>query len=181
MTDLTDQHIISSILEKTGILENKSLLVEIIEDELKLEMMERFDVVEIKPTDDNDPLTYGLDASTYFDLYCASKIQPRFYKTITSAQRSTLLPDLPPIAESVPGYDINAWIGMFGPAGLPKPIVEKLYGEVTRSLKKPDLAKQMADQGVEPWLATPQEFAARLRTDYDQLGRAFKIIATPKK
>ena len=88
MTDLTDQHIISSILEKTGILENKSLLVEIIEDEIKLEMMERFDVVEIKPTDDNDPLTYGLDASTYFDLYCASRIQPRFYKTITSAQRS---------------------------------------------------------------------------------------------
>ena len=88
MTDLTDQHIISSILEKTGIHENKSLLVEIIEDEIKLEMMERFDVVEIKPTDDNDPLTYGLDASTYFDLYCASRIQPRFYKTITSAQRS---------------------------------------------------------------------------------------------
>ena len=51
-------------------------------------MMERFVVVEIKPTNDNDPLTYGLDASTYFDLYCASKIQPRFYKTITSAQRS---------------------------------------------------------------------------------------------
>ena len=56
--------------------------------EVKLEMMERFDVVEIKPTNDNDPLTYGLDASTYFDLYCASRIQPRFYKTITSAQRS---------------------------------------------------------------------------------------------
>lgn len=88
MTDLTDKHIISSILEKTGILENKSLLVEIIEDEIKLEMMERFDLVEIKPADDNDPLTYGLDASTYFDLYCAGRIQPRFYKTISSAQRS---------------------------------------------------------------------------------------------
>jgi len=88
MADLTDQDIISSILEKTGILENKSLLVEIIEDEIKLEMMERFDVVEIKPHNDNEPLTYGLDASTYFDLYCANKIQPRFYKTITSAQRS---------------------------------------------------------------------------------------------
>jgi tripartite-type tricarboxylate transporter receptor subunit TctC len=100
---------------------------------------------------------------------------------VTSARRSTLLPDLPPIAESVPGYDINAWIGMFGPASLPKPIVDKLYAEVTKSLKKPELAKQMADQGVEPWLATPQEFAARLRTDYDQLGRAFKIIGTPKK
>ena len=88
MADHTDQDIINSILEKTGILENKSLLVEIIEEEVKLEMMERFDVVEIKPTNDNDPLTYGLDASTYFDLYCASRIQPRFYKTITSAQRS---------------------------------------------------------------------------------------------
>jgi len=88
MTELTDQDIISSILEKTGILENKSLLVEIIEDEIKLEMMERFDVVEIKPHNDNEPLTYGLDASTYFDLYCAGRIQPRFYKSITSAQRS---------------------------------------------------------------------------------------------
>lgn len=100
---------------------------------------------------------------------------------VTSARRSTLLPDLPPIAESVPGYDINAWIGAFGPAGLPKPIVDRLYGEITKSLKKPELAKLMADQGVEPWLATPQEFSARLRTDYDQLARAFKIIGAGKK
>jgi tripartite-type tricarboxylate transporter receptor subunit TctC len=99
---------------------------------------------------------------------------------VTSARRSSLLPDLPPLADSVPGYDSNAWIGMFGPAKTPKPIVDKLYGEATKALKKPELARQMADQGVEPWMATPQEFAARLRSDYDMLARAFKIIGTPK-
>ncbi len=88
MTNLTDQDIIQTILEKTGIIENKSFLIEIIEDELKLEMMERFDVIEIEPTNENEPLTYGSDASTYFDLYCAGRIQPRFYKSISSAQRS---------------------------------------------------------------------------------------------
>ena len=88
MEENTNQDIINSILDETGILENKSLLVEIIEDEIKLEMMERFDVVHIKPKNVNEPITYGIEASTYFDLYCASKIHPRFYKTITSAQRS---------------------------------------------------------------------------------------------
>ncbi len=101
---------------------------------------------------------------------------------VTSAKRSSLLPDLPTVAEAgVPGYDSNAWIGAFGPARTPRPIVDKLYSEITKSLKKPEFAKQLADQGVEPWLATPQEFGARLHSDYDQLARAFKIIGAPAK
>ena len=101
---------------------------------------------------------------------------------VTSAKRSSLLPDLPTVAEAgVPGYDSNAWIGAFGPARTPRPIVDKLYSEITKSLKKPEFAKQLADQGVEPWLATPQEVGARLHSDYDQLARAFKIIGTPAK
>ena len=99
---------------------------------------------------------------------------------VTSARRSTMLPNVPTIAESgLPGYDMNAWIGAFAPAKTPKPIVDRLHGEINKALKKPELVKQMADQGVEPWPATQQEFAARLRTDYDLLARAFKIIGTP--
>ena len=101
---------------------------------------------------------------------------------VTSAKRSSLLPDLPTVAEAgVPGYDSNAWIGAFGPARTPRPIVDKLYSEITKSLKKPEFAKQLADQGVEPWLATPQEVGARLHSDYDRLARAFKIIGAPAK
>lgn len=88
MRALTENEIINAVLDKTGILENKSLLVEIIEDELRLEMMERFNLIEVKPTNTNEPITYGEDACTYFDLYCAGRIQTRFYKTITSSQRS---------------------------------------------------------------------------------------------
>ena len=101
---------------------------------------------------------------------------------VTSARRSTLLPDLPTIAEAgVPGYDINAWIGAFAPARTPRVIVDRLYGEISKTLKKPEFARLMADQGMEPWPATPQEFAARLRNDYEQLARAFKIIGPQAK
>ena len=100
---------------------------------------------------------------------------------VTSGKRSSLLPDLPTVAESgVPGYDINAWIGAFAPARTPRAVVDKLYGEISKSLKKPELTKQMAEQGVEPWQAPQQEFAARLRSDYDLLARAFKLIGPPK-
>ena len=100
---------------------------------------------------------------------------------VTSGKRSSLLPDLPTIAESgVPGYDINAWIGAFAPARTPRAVVDKLYDAISKSLKKPELAKQMAEQGVEPWQAPQQEFAARLRSDYDLLARAAKLIGPAK-
>lgn len=97
---------------------------------------------------------------------------------VTSARRSSMLPNSPPIAEAgLPGYDVNAWIGAFAPAATPRPVVERLHGEIEKVLKKPEIAKQMNDQGVEPWPATQPEFAARLKTDYEQLQKVFKLIA----
>lgn len=96
---------------------------------------------------------------------------------MSSATRSTLLPEIPTIAESgVPGYDMNSWIGAFAPAGTPKAITDRLHAEMNRILMKPDLARQMADQGVEPWIATQAEFGARLKSDYEKLQKIFKII-----
>jgi tripartite-type tricarboxylate transporter receptor subunit TctC len=100
---------------------------------------------------------------------------------VTSARRSSILPDVPPIAETVPGYDSNAWIGAFGPANLPRPVVDRLHAEIAKALKKPEIGKMMADQGIEPWLTTPQEFSQRLRSDYEQLAKAFKIIRSTGK
>jgi tripartite-type tricarboxylate transporter receptor subunit TctC len=100
---------------------------------------------------------------------------------MTAASRSTILPAVPTIAEAgVPGYEMNSWIGVFAPANTPRAITDRLYSEMSRILKQPEPARQMADQGVEPWLGGQAEFAARLRSDYEKLQKVFKIIGSPK-
>ncbi len=61
------------------------------------------------------------------------------------------------------------------------PVTERIYNELTRALKRPEIVKQLSDQSLEPWIATQQEFAKRLRADYEKFQRIFKIIGTPAK
>ena len=75
---------------------------------------------------------------------------------------------------------MDAWVGAFAPAKTPKAIVDRLHDEFNRVLKKPEFAKQMAEQGVEPWVATQSEFVAQMKSDYEKYGKVFKIIGTPK-
>ena len=99
---------------------------------------------------------------------------------VSSSRRSTILPNVPTIAEAgVPGYEVNPWIAMFAPAGTPKAITDRLLVDVTRALKKPDVAKQLTDQSLEPWISTQQEFAARIKTDYEKFRKIYQIIGTP--
>ena len=85
---------------------------------------------------------------------------------VTSAERSKHAPDLPTVAESgFPGYQQLQWYGLFGPAGLPAPVVERLNAETVRALKHPDVAKQLSAQGLEPAPGTPAELAAVLKAD----------------
>jgi tripartite-type tricarboxylate transporter receptor subunit TctC len=99
---------------------------------------------------------------------------------VTSATRTKILPDVPPIAETgLPGYDMNPWIGAFAPVKTPKPVLDRLHAELTKVLKKPETAKVMAEQGVEPWPSSPQEFANRMKSDYEKYQKIFKIIGTP--
>jgi len=70
---------------------------------------------------------------------------------VTSLQRSTLMPDLPTIAESgVPGYDLSGWISLFAPAGTPAPVVEKLNAEIAKALLHPDVRSRLLDLGADP-------------------------------
>jgi tripartite-type tricarboxylate transporter receptor subunit TctC len=99
---------------------------------------------------------------------------------MSSAHRSSILPNVPTIAESgVPGYDMNPWIGAFAPAGTTKAITDSLLAEINKALRKPEVVKQMADQALEPWIGTQQEFSARLKTDYEKFQKIFKIIGAP--
>ncbi|MBO0758902.1 MAG: tripartite tricarboxylate transporter substrate binding protein [Bradyrhizobiaceae bacterium] len=90
---------------------------------------------------------------------------------VTEDKRSSLLPDVPTVAETLPGYEMAVWYGAFGSAGLPQAIVERLNAEIGRILYLPEVKKSMADIAVEVATSTPQELADRTRTDAEKWGR----------
>jgi tripartite-type tricarboxylate transporter receptor subunit TctC len=94
---------------------------------------------------------------------------------VASAQRSATLPDVPTIAEAgVPGYEMNPWIGVFAPAATPREIINRVNAEINKALKQPDVSQNLASQALDPWSSTPEEFDARIRTDYEKYA---KLIA----
>ncbi|MDB5866654.1 MAG: hypothetical protein JWO70_4460 [Betaproteobacteria bacterium] len=96
---------------------------------------------------------------------------------VTTAKRVLSAPNIPTIAESgLPGYEMNPWIALFGPAGLKRDLVERLNGVVNKALAEPEVAKTMVTQGLEPWSGTPEQLAARMRTDLDKFARLIKSI-----
>ena len=85
---------------------------------------------------------------------------------VTSAKRSKLVPDLPAIAETVPGYDVRGWFGLYAPARTPPEIVTKLYTEAKRAMNAPEVIQRTNREGAEVVANTPQEFAAELKAEY---------------
>ena len=95
---------------------------------------------------------------------------------VTSDKRVDAFPDLPTIAEAgVPGYEFTAWIGTFAPAGTPKPIVDRLNTEINKVLKSPEVAQNLKSQTLEPMIMTPEQFAKRLKSDYDKYEKVVKL------
>src|SRR5258706_1439910 len=76
----------------------------------------------------------------------------------SGTKRSALLPDVPTIAETVPGYESQNWWGLMAPAGTPQPIVERLYGAVSDVLQSKETGKRMEGEGAETVRMTPPEF-----------------------
>jgi tripartite-type tricarboxylate transporter receptor subunit TctC len=90
---------------------------------------------------------------------------------VTEDKRSSLLPDVPTVAETLPGYEMAVWYGAFGPAGLPQTVAERLNAEIGRILYLPEVKKSMGDIAVEVAASTPQELADRTRIDAEKWGR----------
>lgn len=93
---------------------------------------------------------------------------------VNSSEPVRVLPGIPPIAATVPGYEMTPWIGVFAPAGTPKAIIDRLHAEIGRILKLPDVEKNLVNQALEPSLATVDQFNARLRADYEKYGRLIR-------
>ena len=77
----------------------------------------------------------------------------------TTAKRSPAAPDVPTVAETVPGFEATTWFAMFAPAGTPKDVVAKINTEMQRVFKLPDVVDKLKTLGLEPWISTPDELA----------------------
>jgi tripartite-type tricarboxylate transporter receptor subunit TctC len=94
---------------------------------------------------------------------------------VLSATRSSFAPDYPTVAESgFPGYEIDLWFGLMGPARTPQPVLARLNAEVNRILQAPDLRAKFAAQFYEPLGGTPERFAAAIRSDMERYAKAIR-------
>jgi tripartite-type tricarboxylate transporter receptor subunit TctC len=94
---------------------------------------------------------------------------------VTSPQRSPTAPDVPAIAETLPGYDASTWHGLFAPAGTPRALVEKMAGDVKRIYETPEVQAKLKEIGAVPSPMTPDrfaEFGAAERRRYQEIVKA---------
>lgn len=95
---------------------------------------------------------------------------------VSSPTRSAVLPDVPTIAEAgpLPGYSLEVWLGVLAPAETPKPIVDKLSGEINKMLKLPATKDKLAPIGIEPSGTTPSQFADMIKTELAKYSKIAK-------
>ncbi len=93
---------------------------------------------------------------------------------VASEKRLKQYPDIPTVAETVPGYEMTAWVGSFVPSATPRPIVERLNTEFRKALDHPDVSRILGAQTLDPMPMTVDEFAQRLKTDYDKYEKIIK-------
>jgi tripartite-type tricarboxylate transporter receptor subunit TctC len=94
---------------------------------------------------------------------------------VTSKTRSAAMPEIPTVAESgFPDFEASSWFGLLGPAGLPREIVSRLQGEVSRALRIPEIRDKLIAQGADPVGGPPDEFAAYIREETARWSRVVK-------
>jgi len=93
---------------------------------------------------------------------------------VGSAKRSPILPQVPTIAETVPGYDGSIWWGVLAPAGVPGPIVNKLNGELNAILREPEMARRLTAEAAEPATTTPEVFGTLIVSEIAKWSRVAK-------
>jgi tripartite-type tricarboxylate transporter receptor subunit TctC len=112
----------------------------------------------------------GGQVNTMFDLQLTAMPQIKSGKVralaMTGAKRSALLPDVPTVREAgIPNYEVTAWFGFFGPAGMPRPVVDRLNTELNAIMRLPDIRSKFAELGVETESGSADEFSAFVRSE----------------
>lgn len=89
---------------------------------------------------------------------------------VTTAARATFLPNVPSMAETVPGYDTEVWWGLLGPAGMPRDVVEKISNDFVAALSTEAVKERLLKLGAAPIGSSPQKFDVKIRADYKKWG-----------
>ena len=89
-------------------------------------------------------------------------------------KRFAAFPDLPAIAETVPGVALDVWLGVFMPAGVPKEILTKVNADIAQVLQSPEVRTSLAAQGIEPITSTPEALAQTIRDDHARWGKVIR-------
>ena len=101
---------------------------------------------------------------------------------VTGPKPTPLVPGVPTVAESgVPGFEMTSWWGMFGPAGIPQPIVTQLNTELTRILKTPEVQKTFATLGVDAATSTPEQLSAMIKVEVAKYAKLIQSVGIPKQ
>lgn len=90
---------------------------------------------------------------------------------VTSSKRSAAAPELPAIAETVPGYEASGWYAALGPAAMPRELIGKINNDMNRIMKMPDVMQRLAGDGVEAVGTTPDQFGTYLRAEISKWGK----------
>lgn len=97
--------------------------------------------------------------------FSTGKLRPL---AVTTAKRWYSLPDVPPLADTLPGYEVELWFGVMAPKGTPRTIVDKLNATANKFLMEAEMKKNLEAQGMIPSGGTPEKFGERIRKDYDR-------------
>ena len=94
---------------------------------------------------------------------------------VTTARRTAMLPDVPTMIEAgIPGFVVTQWHGMLAPAGTPRPVLERLHGDIVKALQQPDVIARLAADGTEGVGSTPQQFAAHMKAEREKWVKVIK-------
>lgn len=93
---------------------------------------------------------------------------------VTSRQRLTVLPELPPVADTVPGYEAASWYAVMAPAATPRAVIDKLNRESVAAIQSPEIKAKLVSQGVEPEPLSPEQLGEKIRTETARWGKVVK-------
>ncbi len=98
---------------------------------------------------------------------------------ISTLKRSPSAPDIPAVAETLPGFELNSWYGMMAPAGTPRPVVMRLNQELNKALAMPDVIEWMKQNGLDPRGTTPEEHGAYIKAEIAKWGKVVQDAKIP--
>jgi tripartite-type tricarboxylate transporter receptor subunit TctC len=93
---------------------------------------------------------------------------------VSSTERIAQLPDVPPIADTVRGFECTTWVSIYAPAGTPKAIIDQLNAELGKAMRDPAIASKLSGLTYDAVHKTPEELNERMKADYDKIGKLFR-------